>query len=479
MTGTEADEDAEALLRIAVAAAGEAGRLLASWRGDERPEVVETKSSPTDVVTEMDRRSEALITSLIRAHRPGDAVLGEEGGQTAGAEGRPAVASDGGRPGRVRWVVDPLDGTVNYLYGLFDWAVSIAAEVDGTVVAGVVEVPRHGETFTAVAGQGAWLHRGEARMALRCTSGVPLGQALVGTGFGYDSGRRRVQGEVIAALLPYVRDIRRGGSASVDLCSVAAGRLDAFFERGLNYWDFAAGGLIAREAGAAVGGLAGQAESTSMAVAAGPGLYQQLDTFLTRLNPERDSATPGGRPPQTPPLLGGSIPPDPPWGGSIPPDPPEPLETPLAGPGKSYRRAACAPGANVTEFPAGIGHNYGLESVTTAQRMRTTDEGGWSTQMATDYDSPRKTDDDLTEDSLQELQARRMDKSSSTIDLDPDDVAESLELPGADLSNEELSFRVIPRQADEFTCSRCFLVHHRSQLAEDRNGQLVCRECAA
>ncbi len=99
--------------------------------------------------------------------------------------------------------------------------------------------------------------------------------------------------------------------------------------------------------------------------------------------------------------------------------------------------------------------------------------------MATDYDSPRKTDDDLGEDSLQELQARRMDKSSSTIDLDPDDAAEGLELPGADLSNEELSFRVIPRQADEFTCSRCFLVHHRSQLAEDRNGQLICRECAA
>jgi myo-inositol-1(or 4)-monophosphatase len=286
MTSSPAD-DGEALLRIAVAAAGEAGRLLASWRGDERPEVVETKSSPTDVVTEMDRRSEALITSRIRAYRPGDAVLGEEGGQTAG--GPAGDESDGGRPGRVRWIVDPLDGTVNYLYGLFDWAVSIAAEVDGTVVAGVVEVPRHGEMFTAVAGQGAWLYRGEARVALHCTSGVPLGQALVGTGFGYHSGRRRVQGEVIAALLPYVRDIRRGGSAAVDLCSVAAGRLDAFFERGLNYWDFAAGGLIAREAGAAVGGLAGRTESTSMAVAAGPGLYQQLDTFLTNLNPERDA----------------------------------------------------------------------------------------------------------------------------------------------------------------------------------------------
>jgi hypothetical protein len=115
----------------------------------------------------------------------------------------------------------------------------------------------------------------------------------------------------------------------------------------------------------------------------------------------------------------------------------------------------------------------------TRATRRTTNRRGWSTHMATDYDSPRKTDEELTEDSLQELQARRMDKSSSTIDIDPDDVAESLELPGADLSNEELSFRVIPRQADEFTCSSCFLVHHRSQLAEDRNGHPICRECAA
>ncbi len=271
MTVPQSSEDARALLRIAVATAAEAGRLLASWRGDERPEVVQTKSSPTDIVTEMDRRSEALITSRIRAHRPGDTVLGEEGGQTAG--GPVGDGADAGQPGRVRWI----------------GAVSIAAEVDGTVVAGVVEVPRHGETFTAVADEGAWLHRGEARLALRCSSGVPLGQALVGTGFGYDAGRRRVQGEVIAALLPHIRDIRRGGSAAVDLCSVAAGRLDAFYERGLNYWDFAAGGLIAREAGAQVGGLAGRTESTSMAVAAGPGLYQQLDTFLSKLNPERDA----------------------------------------------------------------------------------------------------------------------------------------------------------------------------------------------
>jgi myo-inositol-1(or 4)-monophosphatase len=278
--------DPDALLRIAVDAASEAGGLLASWRGDERPEVIDTKSSPTDVVTEMDRRSEALITEWIRAIRPGDTVLGEEGGQTAGG---PGAADAGENQARVRWVVDPLDGTVNYLYGLPDWCVSIAAEVDGTIVAGVVEVPRFGETFTAVAGQGAWLHRDGAAIALRCNAGVAFGQALVGTGFGYDAGRRGVQGEVVAALLPQVRDIRRGGSAAVDLCSVGAGRLDAFFERGLNYWDYAAGGLIAREAGALVGGLSGRAESTSMTVAAGPDLFHYLETFLTRLDPERDA----------------------------------------------------------------------------------------------------------------------------------------------------------------------------------------------
>src|ERR1700755_2149189 len=134
MTIPAANEEADALLRIAVATAAEAGRLLASWRGDERPAVVQTKSSPTDIVTEMDRRSEALITSRIRTYRPGDTVLGEEGGQTAGGQtagGPVGDGADGGQPGRVRWIVDPLDGTVNYLYGLRDWAVSIAAEVDG------------------------------------------------------------------------------------------------------------------------------------------------------------------------------------------------------------------------------------------------------------------------------------------------------------------------------------------------------------
>jgi myo-inositol-1(or 4)-monophosphatase len=265
------------LLALAADIAAQAGRLLASWRADGRPEVASTKSSDTDVVTEMDKQSERLITERVRAVRPGDTILGEEGGQT-------------GTGARVRWVVDPLDGTVNYLYGLPDWAVSIAVEVDGEIVAGVVEVPWFGESYAAVTNGGAWVtRRGSAATRLRCNDPVPLEHALVATGFGYTAGRREVQGAVVGALLPRVRDIRRRGSAAVDLCMVAAGRVDAFYERGLNYWDYAAGGLIAREAGAVVGGLSGRPESTSMVVAAGPGLYPRLAEFLAGLDPERDA----------------------------------------------------------------------------------------------------------------------------------------------------------------------------------------------
>jgi len=270
-------ESPEALLALAASVASTAGRLLAWWRLGGRPDVVGTKSSDTDVVTEMDRESERLITERVRAVRPGDVILGEEGGQT-------------GSGGQVRWVVDPLDGTVNYLYGLPEWAVSIAVEVDGVIVAGVVEVPGLGESYAAVTDGGAWLtRRGSAAAKLYCNDPVPLDHALVATGFGYTAGRREVQGAVVGALLPRVRDIRRRGSAAVDLCMVAAGRVDAFYERGLNYWDYAAGGLIAREAGAVVGGLSGRPESTSMAVAAGPGLYPRLAEFLAGLDAERDA----------------------------------------------------------------------------------------------------------------------------------------------------------------------------------------------
>ena len=255
--------------------------MLSARRAQGRPGVVATKSSPTDVVTEADRTAETMIISRIRAERPGDSFLGEEGGQQGGS----AAAS----PGAVRWIIDPLDGTVNYLYGLPDFAVSIAAEVNGEIVAGVVHVPERGEVFTAVAGGGAWLRvGGQAATALRCNRDVPLARALVATGFGYAAGRRRVQGAVAAALLPLVRDIRRGGSAAVDLCSVAAGRVDAYYERGVNYWDIAAGGLIAREAGASMGGLSGRPAGPELMIAAGPGLFGELNDRLERLSPLRD-----------------------------------------------------------------------------------------------------------------------------------------------------------------------------------------------
>jgi myo-inositol-1(or 4)-monophosphatase len=284
---------ARELLVIAVGAALEAGQLLASKEG--RVEVAATKSSPTDVVTEMDGRAEELIRARILVARPDDAILGEEGGQVDGAADAPA-----------RWVVDPLDGTVNYLYGLHDWAVSIAAEVDHEIVAGAVYAPMRGELFTAVRGEGAWLEstRGPAasagpgesvipdstfeRIPLRCRPGVPLDQALVATGFGYRAQRRTVQGEVVAALLPRIRDIRRNGVASVDLCAVAAGRLDGYYERGLNYWDYAAGALIAAEAGAVVGDSRGGPPNPSMTVAAGPGLFGPLRDALAELDAERD-----------------------------------------------------------------------------------------------------------------------------------------------------------------------------------------------
>jgi myo-inositol-1(or 4)-monophosphatase len=281
MTGPDPEE----LLALAAETATATATMLAEEGARQRPEVVQTKSSLTDVVTAMDRRAEAMITERIRAARPGDSILGEEGGENRGA----------GESG-VRWIVDPLDGTVNYLYGLADWSVSIAAESGGIIVAGVVAVPLRGETYLAARGHGATVRTAAGQTpaagrvpALRCNQGVPLAQALVGTGFGYLPGRRRVQGEVVGALLPRIRDIRRGGSASVDLCSVAAGRLDAFYERGLNYWDYAAGGLIAEEAGARVTGLDGRPAGPSFTVAAGPGLHEELTAALAALNPERDA----------------------------------------------------------------------------------------------------------------------------------------------------------------------------------------------
>jgi myo-inositol-1(or 4)-monophosphatase len=292
VTAAETESTPGGLLDLACKVAVAAGRLLVGSGG--RPEVVATKSSPTDVVTEADQAAEALIRDLIWEERPGDRILGEEGGETGPRD------VQGGKGGQksVRWIVDPLDGSVNYLYGLPDWAVSIAAEADGTVVAGAVFVPRRDELYSAGLGTGAWLStgaldwRGEdtgSPTRLACNRDVPLDQALVATGFGYEARVRRIQGEVLAAVLPRVRDIRRGGSAAVDLCSVASGTVDAYYERGVNLWDIAAGGLVAAEAGAHVIGLHGKPPSPSMTMAAAQPLLGDLHDLLAGTDPERDA----------------------------------------------------------------------------------------------------------------------------------------------------------------------------------------------
>ncbi|MCX5386172.1 inositol monophosphatase family protein [Streptomyces sp. NBC_00083] len=250
------------LLELALEAARRAGALLRDGRPADLA-VAATKSSAVDVVTEMDIAAEKLITGYLGEYRPEDGFLGEEGSSSEGTSG-------------VRWVIDPLDGTVNYLYGLPTWAVSIAAEVDGERVAGVVAAPMRGETYHAVLGGGAF----EGGRPLRCRPPAPLAESLVGTGFAYVHSVRAHQAEVAQRLIPRFRDIRRGGSAAIDLCDVAAGRLDGYYERGLNPWDLAAGDLIAREAGALTGGRPGRTPSRELTVAASPELFGPLQSLL-------------------------------------------------------------------------------------------------------------------------------------------------------------------------------------------------------
>ncbi|MEU7417554.1 inositol monophosphatase family protein [Streptomyces antibioticus] len=255
------------LLALAREAARRAGELLRDGRPADLA-VAATKSSPIDVVTEMDIAAEKLITGLISEHRPDDGFLGEEGASTEGSTG-------------VRWVIDPLDGTVNYLYGLPTWSVSVAAEQDGETVVGVVEIPMRGETYHAVRGGGARATGAWAgERVLACRPPAPLDQALVSTGFNYVTEVRDHQADVARRLIPLLRDIRRGGSAAVDLCDVAAGRLDGYYERGLHPWDLAAGDLIAREAGALTGGRPGEPPARDLAIAATPAVFAPLQRLL-------------------------------------------------------------------------------------------------------------------------------------------------------------------------------------------------------
>jgi myo-inositol-1(or 4)-monophosphatase len=270
--------DARELEKVSVEVAREAAELALAVRdrvvGGRSVADLPTKSSATDVVTAGDQECEALVRERLGALRPDDVVLGEEGG----ADAEPA-------PGQVRWIVDPIDGTVNYAHGLPWFAVSLGAEVDGSPLAGAVVEPVSGRVWSAAAGCGAQL---DGR-PLRASTLERPGLAVVATGLAYDPARRRRQAGLVARLAGEVGDLRRQGCASLDLCSVAAGWVDGYYEHGLHHWDWAAGALIAEEAGAVVrrpraaGGEDPDGLGAEAVFAAGPGIASGLADLLRTL----------------------------------------------------------------------------------------------------------------------------------------------------------------------------------------------------
>ncbi|HEY5854282.1 MAG TPA: inositol monophosphatase family protein [Aldersonia sp.] len=285
MPGSDADSGPIDLRATAVRIAEEAAAHVRARRPEvfggsgaarvpDSADAVQAKSSPTDPVTVVDTETEQLIRALLAQQRPGDPVLGEEGGGSAAA------------PAGVRWVVDPIDGTVNFLYGIPAYAVSVAAQIDGSSVAGAVVDVAAGLTYSAALGHGACRHdRDGVETTLQASTVDAVGLALVATGFGYGAHRRAAQGRIVAALLPRVRDIRRIGSAALDLCMVASGLVDAHYEHGLSPWDWAAGSLIAAEAGARVHTPEPTASSADgqVLVACAPGIAAELDAVLDEL----------------------------------------------------------------------------------------------------------------------------------------------------------------------------------------------------
>jgi myo-inositol-1(or 4)-monophosphatase len=245
-----------------LALAQRVGREAAALLMDRPAELqVNTKSTAIDVVTQMDIKVEAFIVEQLLAARPNDGMIGEEGAERASTSG-------------ITWVIDPLDGTVNYLYDLPGWNVSIAAKDEAGQLVGVVTAPSINSTLWAVRGEGAF-HNGNR---ISCNDPIELNRAMLATGFQYDVNHRGIQIEHVSKLIPLIRDLRRNGAAAVDLCHVAMGRVDGYFEHGLKEWDWAAAGLIAREAGARFG-LYGQAPYM-MTLAAGPALYEELEGIL-------------------------------------------------------------------------------------------------------------------------------------------------------------------------------------------------------
>ena len=249
-----------------------AAQEAASFLLHERPAdlAIDSKSTPTDLVSAMDKSAETMIVESLLGSHPDDGLLGEEGGERAGSSG-------------IRWVVDPLDGTVNYLFGFPMWGVSIGMEVNDTTEIGVIVTPAFDESYIAVRGRGAWLVRGSEGVRLQVRECVDLSLAMIVTGFGYSPDRRVSQARVVEGLIAHVRDIRRMGAAVVDFAWLARGRFDAYYERGLNAWDISAGMLLAAEAGAMVGFLRDDADSDLM-VAAVPGIAGVLRSELMRLD---------------------------------------------------------------------------------------------------------------------------------------------------------------------------------------------------
>ncbi|BBX70759.1 inositol monophosphatase [Mycolicibacterium psychrotolerans] len=274
---SDIDTDPASVRAVAEQLAGEAAAFVRRRRAEvfdaagrsEADGAVRAKSTPTDPVTVVDTETERLLRDRLADLRPGEPILGEE-------EGGPEGADDG----RLTWVLDPIDGTVNFVYGIEAFAVSVGVQRGGVSVAGAVADVAAGAVYSAALGHGAQVTRDGQTTALRCGVATSLSMALVGTGFSYQPEDRRRQGAVMAALLPEIRDLRRIGSCALDLCMVAAGRLDAYYEDGVHVWDWAAGALIAAEAGAVV--RAPRQGGPGLMVAAAPGLAVEFDEALSR-----------------------------------------------------------------------------------------------------------------------------------------------------------------------------------------------------
>jgi len=269
------ESDPSTLRTIAEGLAADAAAFVRRRRaevfGDGVEHPVRAKSTPTDPVTVVDTETERMLRDRLAELRPGEPILGEEEGGSPNAV-----------PGRPLWVLDPIDGTVNFVYGIEAYAVSVGVQVDGVSVAGAVANVPTGEVFSAAAGMGAHVRRGAMTSQLRCTAVEDLSMALVGTGFGYARERRVEQAAVVARLLPEVRDLRRIGSCALDLCMVAAGRLDAYYEDGVHVWDWAAAAVIAAEAGARLRLPSVDGSGSGLIVAAAPGVATALDDALRR-----------------------------------------------------------------------------------------------------------------------------------------------------------------------------------------------------